>query len=61
MLASQLSAGVDFTLAIGTDGKVYGWGVNGAGQTGHPPSTQGDANCTAELCNASPVAVVGLP
>jgi len=30
----QVSAGCDFSLAVSTDGQVYGWGSNGSGQLG---------------------------
>ncbi len=65
----QISAGGSDVLALGTDGHVYGWGVNEFGQTGHPPSTAGDVLClqpgidtgTGRPCNGKPTQVVGLP
>ncbi len=64
----QISAGGSFVLALGADGKAYGWGTNEFGQSGHPPATDGDTICksiydtgSGRPCNPTPVVVNGLP
>jgi alpha-tubulin suppressor-like RCC1 family protein len=47
------------TCARTSDGKIYCWGYNGDGETGHDPS--GDATCTAGKCTPLPTLVTGLP
>jgi alpha-tubulin suppressor-like RCC1 family protein len=60
MAVKQVSIGFTQSLALGVDGKVYGWGLNRAGQLGHTPG-QGDApNCfSASSGSPSLVAPVG--
>lgn len=64
MSATHVSAGLGTVIALGEDGKVYGWGKNDFGQAGHPAA--GDPQCASAsyptaTCAPSPVPVAGLP
>jgi alpha-tubulin suppressor-like RCC1 family protein len=63
---TQVSAGVDFGLALDSEGAVWAWGANGTGQLGHAPDGDGGDVTTCgpgknESCNATPGRVTGLP
>lgn len=61
--ASKISCGRSMCLAIALDGTVWGWGLNGMGETGHAPNTAGDKLCGTPSvpCGPAPVAAQGLP
>jgi alpha-tubulin suppressor-like RCC1 family protein len=56
-------------VALGTDGKVYGWGANVFGEAGHETGADDDQECTyttattgeSVSCAPVPKVVVGLP
>jgi alpha-tubulin suppressor-like RCC1 family protein len=55
----------DFVLVQAQGGALYSWGINGAGESGHPPDLgahTGDQLCgSSVLCNSTPSEVRGLP
>ncbi|MEO7110066.1 MAG: hypothetical protein ABI183_06485 [Polyangiaceae bacterium] len=56
MLTKQVSVGYAQALALGTDGKVYAWGLNHYGQLGHAPATAGDKTaCTTGFVSGDAV------
>jgi regulator of chromosome condensation len=45
---ADIASGEDHSFAIGVDGKVWSWGYNGNGQTGHRDGVGNDINPTKE-------------
>ncbi len=66
---AEVRASTYATFARTTDGRVWSWGNNGAGQLGHAPGDAGDeGGCDpsafpsgGSVCNAVPAVVQGLP
>jgi alpha-tubulin suppressor-like RCC1 family protein len=63
---TQVSAGVDFGLALDSNGAVWAWGANGTGQLGHLPEPDAGDRATcgpgqSESCNPTPTRVPGFP
>jgi alpha-tubulin suppressor-like RCC1 family protein len=46
---ASVAASYDFTLAVKTDGTLYAWGNNGAGQLGLGPSGSGNKNVPTQV------------
>ena len=64
--ASKITAGLNFSMAIKSDGSVWGWGLNSSGQLGDNTTTNratpiqvltGASGCTTNLCNISKISV----
>jgi alpha-tubulin suppressor-like RCC1 family protein len=54
--AIAVAAGLDTSLALGSNGTVYAWGSNLAGQLGDGTAT-GPSMCGATACSTTPIAV----
>src|SRR5207244_3173514 len=54
---ASISAGLDYTCAVKSDGTAYCWGSNSSGKLGAatPPAT----NCDLSVCTETPLAVGG--
>jgi alpha-tubulin suppressor-like RCC1 family protein len=58
----SIAAGVEYELALTTDGRVWSWGANSDGRLGHAPGGS-DIQCAGDAgpCNPTPQPIVGLP
>lgn len=53
---SQVSDGFGFSIALASDGSVWGWGNNAEGELGHESGSDGDTTCQ-QACHPAPLPI----